>query len=251
VKRSASSKAKGRLQIGTSGWTYAGWRGPFFPNDVPKRTWLEYYASQFSTVEINGSFYRTPALEAVAAWRAATPSNFSFSWKASKFITHWKRLNENCDNSIALMETRLKKLGPKLVAVLFQLPPQFQLNTSRLNEFLKMLPPHRRYAFEFRHKSWYADEVFELLRSANVALCLSDHGDAPAPWETTADLVYVRGHGPTGRYKGSYSTPTLQRWADSIIPWLKQGRDVLVYFDNDQKAAAPKDARRLREILET
>jgi uncharacterized protein YecE (DUF72 family) len=249
VKRTKPRRAIGSLQIGTSGWTYAGWQGPFYPVDAPKRTWLSYYAGVFQTTEINGSFYRTPTLDAVRAWRSTTPDQFTFSWKASRFITHWKRLNENCDTSIALMETRLKVLGPKLLAVLFQLPPQLEQDISRLAAFLKMLPRHHRYAFEFRHKSWYRGAVLDLLSSANVALCLSDHCDAPAPWEVTADFVYVRGHGPTGRYQGSYGGTTLKRWADAITTWRKQGRDVVVYFDNDQKAAAPKDARRLREIL--
>jgi uncharacterized protein YecE (DUF72 family) len=239
----------GSLQIGTSGWTYAGWQGPFYPQDVPRHAWLAYYARQFSTTEINGSFYRTPSLEAVGAWRKATPRDFKFSWKASRFITHWKRLSDKSDNSIALMETRLKVLGPKLLAVLFQLPPQFQHDVSRLQAFLAMLPRRHRYTFEFRHKSWYTDQVLDLLQSANAALCLSDHRDAPSPWEATADFVYVRGHGPSGRYQGSYTRRTLDCWADSISAWRRQGRDVALYFDNDQKAAAPKDARRLREIL--
>lgn len=249
VKRPEPRRAIGTLQIGTSGWTYLSWQGLFYPKDVPNRAWLSYYAGLFPTTEINASFYRTPALDAVRAWRNSTPDQFTFSWKASRFITHWKRLNENCNTSIALMETRLQALGPKLLAVLFQLPPQLQQNIPRLASFLKMLPRHHRYAFEFRHKSWYNGAVFDLLKSANVALCLSDHRDAPAPWEITADLVYVRGHGPTGRYQGSYSTRTLERWADAITAWSNQGRDVVVYFDNDQKAAAPTDARRLRKIL--
>jgi len=223
----------------------------FYPEHVPKRIWLDSYASKFSTVEINGSFYRTPTLDAVITWRETTPKDFTFSWKASRFITHWKRLNENCVNSIDLMETRLKVLHPKLLAVLFQLPPQFKRDPSRLSSFLAMLPRTHRYAFEFRHNSWHSPEIIDLLRSANVGLCISDHREAPAPWEVTADLVYVRGHGPTGHYRGRYATRTLERWADFVKSWMKQGRDVTVYFDNDQKAAAPKDAQRLCTILAT
>jgi len=249
VKRAKPKRPIGSLQIGTSGWTYASWRGPFYPKGVPKHAWLSYYAGCFPTTEINGSFYRTPTLDAARAWRTTTPEQFTFSWKASRFITHWKRLNENCDTSIALMETRLKVLEPKLLAVLFQLPPHFRLDISRLAAFLKMLPRHHRYAFEFRHRSWYSADVLALLSSANISLCISDHRDAPAPWDVTADFVYVRGHGPTGRYRGSYSTSTLERWADAIGAWRKQGRSVVVYFDNDQKAAAPRDAQRLRDIL--
>jgi uncharacterized protein YecE (DUF72 family) len=240
----------GGVRIGTSGWTYDGWRGPFYPENIPKKEWLRYYASHFVTTEINGSFYRTPSLEAVRTWRDQTPQEFGFAWKASKFITHWKRLTEKCENSIDLMETRLRTLGPKVYAVLFQLPPQFAKNRGRLENFLAMLPRRHRYAFEFRHKSWYADDVLDVLKRHDVALCLSDHGDAPAPWEVTARHVYVRGHGPSGRYHGSYPRKTLDRWAERILAWKTERRDVLVYFDNDQKAAAPKDARRLMRILD-
>jgi uncharacterized protein YecE (DUF72 family) len=233
------------VAIGTSGWTYDGWRGPFYPPDVPKKNWLPWYSRQFSTAEINGSFYRTPSLEAVRCWRDQTPSEFLFAWKASKFITHWKRLTEKCENSIALMETRLEMLSPKLGSVLFQLPPQFRKNRERLASFLQMLPRRYRYSFEFRHKSWYEDDIIDLLREQDVALCLSDHHDAPAPWEVTARHVYVRGHGPTGRYKDHYSDRTLHHWAREITKWKRQGRPVFVYFDNDQKSAAPLDARRL------
>ena len=214
-----------------------------------KAKWLCWYAGQFPTTEINGSFYRTPSLKAVAAWRDQTPKDFLFAWKASKFITHWKRLNENCPNSIELMETRLKALSPKVGAVLFQLPPQFSKNRERLASFLDMLPRCYPYAFEFRHKSWYDDDIYQLLCAHDVALCLSDHHDAPSPWEVTARHVYLRGHGPDGRYKDHYPDRTLRAWAHHIVKWRRERRTVFVYFDNDQKSAAPSDARRLLEML--
>jgi len=235
--------------IGTSGWTYDGWRGPFYPKEVPKKDWLSWYATQFPTTEINGSFYRTPSLEAVRNWRNQTPKDFLFAWKASKFITHWKRLSEKSDNSVELMETRLRALSPKVGAVLFQLPPQFQKDHERLAAFLKMLPRCYPYAFEFRHTSWYDNDIFSLLHKHDVSLCLSDHHDAPSPWEVTARHVYVRGHGPGGRYKHNYPDKTLRAWAQDIRKWKRQRRTVFVYFDNDQKSAAPKDAQRLIEIL--
>jgi uncharacterized protein YecE (DUF72 family) len=239
-----------RTFIGTSGWSYDGWRGLFYPKGVPKKQWLGWYATQFQTTEINGSFYRTPSLEAVRAWRDQSPKDFLFAWKASKFITHWKRLGENSVNSIALMQTRLEALAPKVGAVLFQLPPHFSKDCARLASFLEMLPRHYPYAFEFRHQSWYHDEVFELLRKHDVSLCLSDHHDAPAPWEVTAQHVYIRGHGPGGRYKDNYPAATLRSWARRIARWREQRRPVFVYFDNDQKSAAPADARRLLDMLE-
>ncbi len=237
------------IAIGTSGWSYDSWRGPLYPQSLAKKDWLAFYAAHFNSIEINSGFYRTPTLEAVRSWREQTPRGFTFAWKASKFITHWKRLTERCENSIALMETRLAVLGPKVKIVLFQLPARFAKNTERLDSFLDMLPRHHRYAFEFRDDSWYADDVFALLRRRNVALCISDHADAPAPWFATAKHVYVRGHGPTGRYHGSYPLKTLRRWADVARAWQAEGREVFVYFDNDQKAAAPKDALRLMKLL--
>lgn len=200
------------VRIGTSGWHYESWRGPFFPAGLPLKGQLRYYASQFDTTVLNGVFYRTPTPAAVSAWRAETGGHFVFAWKASKFITHWKRLSDNCASSLALLESRLKLLGEKAGPVLFQLPPAFAADYARLHGFLELLRPGRRYSFEFRHPSWYTAKVFRLLADRNIALCMSDHSDAPAPWK-------------------------------------RRGCDVYVYFDNDQKSAAPADARRLlREI---
>jgi uncharacterized protein YecE (DUF72 family) len=242
---------KSRIQIGTSGWTYEGWKGPLYPERMPRKIWLQFYASQFQTTEINGSFYRTPSLDAVQSWHEQTPKAFSFSWKASKFITHWKRLSDKCENSLELMETRLKALETKIGVVLFQLPPHFLLDAHRLTDFLHMLSPRYRYAFEFRDKSWYQDSVLNILHEHNVALCISDHADAPAPWEVTARHVYVRGHGPSGRYHGRYPMRILRRWADAALAWESKHYNVFIYFDNDQKAAAPQDARRLATLFES
>jgi uncharacterized protein YecE (DUF72 family) len=236
--------------IGTSGWTYAGWRGPFYPKEVRKKDWLRWYGEQFPTAEVNGSFYRTPSLDAVRDWRDSTPPNFVFAWKASKFITHWKRLSQKSRNSIALMNTRLRALGKKAGPVLFQLPPHMKADAERLESFLRLLPRSHDYVFEFRHESWYADEIMDLLRKHKVALCISDHHDAPSPWTVTARHVYVRGHGPGGRYKDHYSDKELKSWARRIRRWQRERRTVYCYFDNDQKSAAPLDAQRLMELLE-
>lgn len=236
--------------IGTSGWHYDSWRGPFYPADCPKKDYLRFYARHFKTTELNGVFYRTPSEDAVKGWVEQTPDDFVFAWKASKYITHWKRLSDKSRNSIELMETRLKILGRKAGPVLFQLPPQFQANVDRLASFMKLLRTKRLYAFEFRHPSWYRKEVLELLRDHDIALCISDHHDAPSPWEVTAHHVYVRGHGPGGRYKDHYPDPVLEAWADHIRKWKRQRRPVYVYFDNDQKSAAPLDAQRLVNLVE-
>ena len=238
-----------QVLIGTSGWHYESWRGKFFPGGLPLKRQLQYYASQFPTTELNGVFYRTPSLDAVRSWDAQTGTDFVFAWKASKFITHWKRLSDNSVNSLALMEERLSLLGRKAGPVLFQLPPNFEADAGRLASFLGLLSTKRRYSFEFRHPSWYKPAILRLLSQRNVALCLSDHHDAPAPWKRTADFVYIRGHGPGGRYRGRYPTPALSEWARRIRSWNRQRCDVFVYFDNDQKSAAPADARKLKELM--
>ena len=238
-----------RVLIGTSGWHYDSWRGPFFPKGLPLKSQLQFYASQFSSTELNGVFYRTPTREAVESWRLQTGKDFVFAWKASKFITHWKRLSESSANSLELLEDRLSLLGNKVGPILFQLPPNFRADADRLGEFFKMLSSKRRYSFEFRDPSWYTPSILKMLAERNISLCLSDHHDAPAPWKRTADFVYVRGHGPGGRYRGHYDDRTLTEWARRIRSWKKQGKDVYVYFDNDQKSAAPADALKLRQML--
>jgi uncharacterized protein YecE (DUF72 family) len=238
-----------RVLIGTSGWHYASWRGPFFPEGVTLKQQLSYYAGQFDTTELNGVFYRTPTPEAVKGWREQTGGDFVFAWKASKFITHWKRLSDRSVNSLELLEDRISRLGGKAGPILFQLPPQFEADADRLAGFFKLLSRKRRYSFEFRHPSWYQPRILRMLADENISLCLSDHHDAPAPWKRTADFVYVRGHGPSGRYHGHYTKPTLAQWARRIKSWKRQGCDVFVYFDNDQKSAAPADAQALKQLL--
>jgi uncharacterized protein YecE (DUF72 family) len=238
-----------RILIGTSGWHYDSWKGPFYPANLPVKAQLQYYASQFETAELNGVFYRTPTRDAVQSWKEQTGADFIFSWKASQFITHWKRLGQNSANSLELLEDRLSLLGKKAGPILFQLPPNFQVDVNRLASFLRMLSPRRRYSFEFRHPSWYTPRIMRLLAEENISLCISDHHDAPAPWKLTADFVYVRGHGPGGRYKGHYSADALAAWAKRIKSWKSQGCDVFVFFDNDQKSAAPIDALKLKQVL--
>jgi uncharacterized protein YecE (DUF72 family) len=238
-----------RVLIGTSGWHYDSWRGPFYPQGVTLKNQLRYYAGQFQTTELNGVFYRTPTPDAVKSWRSDTDEEFVFAWKASKFITHWKRLSQNSVNSLELLESRLSLLGNKAGPILFQLPPNFAVDHVRLASFFKLLSKKRRYSFEFRNPSWYHPRVLRQLSDHNISLCLSDHHDAPAPWKRTADFVYIRGHGPGGKYKGHYTADTLRQWAKRIKGWKKQGCDIYVYFDNDQKSAAPADALRLRAFL--
>jgi uncharacterized protein YecE (DUF72 family) len=243
-----SKRNEAELRIGTSGWHYAGWWGPFYPREVRKKDALDYYSTRFDSTELNAPFYRTPTEKAVENWFDTVPGDFRFAWKASKFITHWRRLNIDA-HSMELLDSRVKLLRQKLGPVLFQLPPRMAVNRERLARFLDRLPKGRLHTFEFRHPSWYEKPVFELLSDHNAALCLSDHADAPAPLEVTADWVYIRNHGPSGRYHGSYSDEQLAGWARNIRKWRRQGRGVWCFFDNDVKSAAPADAQRLKESL--
>ncbi len=234
----------GSARIGTSGWHYEGWIGAFYPEKTPKKRLLEVYARHFSTTEINASFYRVPSETAVANWAATAPEGFLFAWKASRFITHFKRLRD-VEDSIAYVVGRMAPLGDRFGPVLWQLPPQQKPDHDRLGSFLDMLPKDRLHAVEFRDPGWYEAATFRLLRDAGVSLCVSDHQHAPAPWEATADHVYVRPHGPGGRYEGSYSDEQIAGMAGPIAAWCGEGRNVFCYFDNDQKSCAPFDAQRL------
>ncbi len=238
------------IRIGTSGWHYKSWHGPFYPSALRIKDFLAFYVERFDTAEINNSFYRLPTENAVRAWRDSAPEGFLFAWKVSRFITHMKRLKD-VEDSIDLVFGRMAALGDAFGSVLFQLPPTFRADAQtreRVARTLSLAPPRHRYAFEFRHPSWYEAATLDLLRDHNAALCISDHADAPAPWVATADFVYVRAHGTNGRYAGSYSRETLQDWTRPIARWNEEGRDVYVYFDNDIKSAAPGDARELLRL---
>ena len=235
------------VRIGCSGWSYRDWKGPFYPREVPDRARLEFYATRFDTAEINASFYRLPAETTVEGWAERAPEGFLFAWKVSRFITHNKKLRD-VEDSVGLVYGRMAPLGEKQGPSLIQLPPQLRRDDARLAAFLKLLP-RGRHTVEFRHPSWYEPAVFALLADFDAALCISDHHSAPSPWEVTAGWVYVRGHGPGGRYHGHYAETELARWAERIRDWRAEDRDVYVYFDNDIKCAAPQDAMMLKRRL--
>ncbi len=235
------------LRIGTSGWHYKHWVGPFYPPKLPASKMLEFYRERFDTVELNNSFYRLPSEQALTTWRDATPPDFRFAVKGSRFITHNKKLG---DAAVAIerLLARIEILEGKLGPVLFQLPPQWGINVGRLEEFLRILPPYRHYSLEFRNGTWNEARVYDILRRSNVAYCMYHLAGFESPLEITADFAYVRLHGPGGKYQGSYGDGDLAAWAGRIRSW-RDLRAVYVYFDNDQSGYAALDALRLRKML--
>lgn len=236
------------IYIGTSGWGHDHWRGPFYPREISGKHLFDYYSARFNTVEINNSFYRLPTEATVDAWRDAAPDGFVFSMKASQYLTHKKRLI-NPERYLPRMIDVAKRLGAKLGPLLFQLPPSFHRKDERLQGLFEVLPPDLRYAVEFRDASWFDEAVRDLLSSRGVAFCIFEFGDLISPQWVTADFVYVRMHGPVGPYLGSYSRQRLEQWAARIASWDKQGKDVFLYFNNDESGYAPHNAVELRALL--
>ncbi len=235
------------IHIGTSGWMYPHWQGPVYPSELPAGDWLTWYSHRFNSVEINNTFYQIPASDTVRSWRAAVPPDFVFAVKASRYITHMKKLRDPADTLPGLLE-RAQDLEGQLGPILFQLPPRWRCNRDRLTAFLDHLPAGGRYVMEFRDSSWWSDEILELLQSRNVGFCIYELADRKTPREKTADFVYIRLHGPGEAYRGSYSIQALSEWAEAIDTWHRQGLDVFCFFDNDEQGHAVEDAGQLRKM---
>ncbi len=241
--------ARGTLHIGTSGWHYRHWIGPFYPPGTGAADFLPFYAGKFRSVEINNCFYRLPEPETLAEWREATPADFVFACKASRYITHMKKLKDPeaaTRHFLAAVTTLGEKLGP----ILFQLPPHWHADAGRLGQFLAALPQGFRFAFEFRDESWFTAPVFRLLERHGAACCAYDLDGRRSPVRVTADFVYVRLHGPDGAYRGRYDGRTLSGWARRLRAWQRSGLDAYCYFDNDEAGYAAGDALRLSEMME-
>jgi len=237
------------IHIGTSGWHYKHWVGDFYPERYPPDKMFPWYAREFNTVEINNSFYRLPEEKTFQRWKDLAPPRFIFAVKASRFITHIKRLKD-ARNSIDLLMSRVEPLGPALGPVLFQLPPRWKVNVERLPEFLSLLPKGPSFVIEFRDESWYTRQVYELLRRHNVALCIHDWREMPWPKQLTANFTYIRFHGSGSRYGGSYPNAHLCEWADRIRSWKGRLGEIFVYFNNDIGGHAIRNALSLREMLD-
>ncbi len=240
-----------RYWIGTSGWVYSHWRGPFYPQDLPAAKWLDYFYRRFTTVELNASFYRLPKEQTWRNWGLKVPAGFRFAVKASRYITHIKRLND-CEEPLETFLDRARLLGDALGPVLYQMPPNFHRtpeNSDRLAYFLSLLPYDVRHVFEFRHASWFDAETFALLRIHNVGFCAFHMVDRETPLEATTDFAYLRFHGTAGLYGGSYSDEQLAGWARRLRDLPDDVRDVYVYFNNDTLGHAVANAQTLASLL--
>ncbi|MCX8123463.1 MAG: DUF72 domain-containing protein [Spirochaetes bacterium] len=232
--------------IGCSGWNYNHWAGIFYPKDIPKSKWLQYYSNVFDTVEINATFYRQFKDCVYINWYNKVPDNFCFSVKMSKYITHIKRL-DNVSAEIHSCIASALLLKEKLGVILIQLPPSLKFDTALVADFVSALPSNYRYTIEARHSSWLCDSSFSLLQQYNVAWCISDTaGRYPYHEEITADFVYIRLHGSTKLYTSNYTDKELHDWAEKIISW---NRLTYCYFDNDFNAYAAFNALTLKKIL--
>ncbi len=209
---------------------------------------LAYYCERFDTVELNNSFYHLPKTSSLEAWRDSTPAGFCFAAKGSRFLTHMKKLKDP-EQGLRRFLDAIEVLEHKLGPILFQLPPNWELDLDRLANFIRFLPREHRYAFEFRNASWSVPEVYDLLARHNIAYCIFHLAGEQSPLQVTADFTYVRLHGPGGKYQGSYSDKALNEWAARVGKWRRELKAIYVYFDNDQAGYAAQNALRLKELI--
>ena len=232
-----------RIHVGTSGYNYPEWRGTFYPDKLPASKMLAYYVERFTTVEINATFYRMPSAKTVAGWGAAAPAGFTYVLKAPQRITHFARLR-NVDEPLRYFCDAARMLGDKLGPLLFQLPPNFKKAADRLGELLSILPDGFRVAFEFRHETWFDDEVYALLRSRNASLCIADTEEGTTPAVATADFGYLRLRAV------EYTVDNLKDWIATIDRVSAGWSDAFVFFKHEDSGAGPALARRFLAIRE-
>lgn len=238
----------GKIFIGTSGWSYSHWRGPFYPENISGDQLLNYYLQHFRSVEINTTFYHLPDKKTLEHWAETAPKGFVFTVKASRYITHMKKLKDPGASTGELFK-RITALGNKLGPILFQLPPRWKYNQERFRDFLRSLSREFRYTFEFRDRSWINPQALELLSQYRSAFCIYELDGFVSPKEVTTDFVYIRLHGPNGPYQGSYSQKALSGWAGAITAWQNQGLSTYCYFDNDEAGYAAGNAQTLQTML--
>jgi uncharacterized protein YecE (DUF72 family) len=232
--------------LGTSGWSYPGWKGRFYPPELSSGEWLKFYGQHFATVEINMTFYRFPKPETLRAWMERTPPQFQFTLKANRQITHIKKL-KNVKSEVRYFYILADSLQEKLGCILFQLPPSITLDLELLEGFLESLTPRYRNVIEFRHESWYDEKVYEILRARSVTFCTVSSAKVPQTLVETSAIAYFRFHGLTGGYRHNYSDEELQEWAETI--GSAKAEECYVYFNNDYQAYAVNNCLKLGELL--
>jgi uncharacterized protein YecE (DUF72 family) len=230
-----------KLWIGTSGFQYAEWKGNFYPEDLPAAKMLPFYAERFSTTEINYTFHRIPSAKTIENWNTLTPDNFRFGLKAPQKITHWSKLRD-CADTLEYFCKVISGLGGRQGPVLFQLPPNFKKDADVLSSFLRELPSMRA-AFEFRHESWFEDEIFGILKSRNIALCIADTDTIATPKKSTADYGYLR------LRREDYQKIDIERWAKFVGEQKSNWQDAFVYFKHEESGIGPKLAAQMIEML--
>lgn len=232
--------------LGTSGWSYPEWKGKFYPEDLSQRKWLPFYAEHFNTVEINMTFYRFPKPETLKGWLDKTPSNFTFTLKANRQITHYKKL-QDVKGDLRYFYMLADSLQERLGCILFQLPPSLTKNMDLLHDFLSHLSPNHKNVIEFRHESWFTEDVYSLLRTHKVIFCVVSSPELPDDTVETAETSYFRFHGRIGWYKYNYTDEELKDWAEAIKKTKSKER--FIYFNNDYHAYAVANCRKLGEYL--
>lgn len=236
-------------RIGTSGWSYKHWDGDFYPKELPNNRWLEHYAERFDTVEINNTFYRMPSTKTTEDWGKRVPDGFTFTFKVSRYITHLKRLQEPKEPLANFFE-RVGPVGQRHIgALLYQLPPDMKKDVPRLESFLEALPPKRQHVLEFRHTSWFDQEVLAVLRRHDVCFCVHDLRGIDCPVAATGPAAYFRFHGPGQAYAGNYTDEQLRDWTKRIRSISEEVETVYAYFNNDIGGHAVRNATTLREML--
>lgn len=236
------------IRIGTSGWVYKHWQNRFYPSEISQKNWLQYYSSNFDTVEINSTFYRLQRSSTFKKWYTEVGDDFVFSVKASRYITHIKRLKIESDSLDKLLNG-VAELKEKTGPVLFQLPPNLKFNRKEFEAFLDLLPADFRFVIEPRHESWFTEYIYKLLSESNVCLCIINAPGLPVNLEITSDFVFVRMHGSELLYNSSYTEPELRDWAARILEWKDKHLDCYIYFNNDAFAFATHNALRLKELV--
>jgi uncharacterized protein YecE (DUF72 family) len=231
-----------KFWIGTSGFQYAEWKGNFYPEDLPAAKMLPFYAERLATTEINYTFHRIPAAKTIDNWKQLTPENFRFALKAPQKITHWSKLRD-CADTLRYFYDVASGLGEKLGPVLFQLPPNFKKDAFVLGDFVNSLPGGMRAAFEFRHESWFDDEVFEMLKARQTALCIAETEKLETPKVATADYAYLR------LRREDYEKIDVEHWAEFVREQSSHWDDVFIYFKHEEAGIGPKLARQMMELL--